>query len=165
MAATSLHPHFKKQYLVKNFPEMNWQSIENTLVLKLATNVNQDDQSTESPSKKIKITSSFYDSDDEDCTENSSINDLSILLKKYMNYPVSESPHDLSQLQATEFSPIKHLFIDLNTKLPSSSSCERLFSIAKLSYSNLRGKLDDDKIDELIVLSANGNQDEYFVKL
>ena len=120
----------------------------------------REDETVESPPKKVKLSSNFYDSDDDDdeSSESNSIIELTTMLKKFMSYPIAETPQDLSQLQASEFLPLKKIFIDLNTKLPSSSSCERLFSVAKLSYNNLRGRMDDKKIDEVIFLAANKDQ-------
>lgn len=153
MAATAIHPHFKERFVTKNFPEKDWTLIQNWLVVKLS--MIEEHQNLSVPlQKKIKLDSTFYESDDDE-EEATTLMECSINLKKYLQAPISDSPKDISQLLNPELRSIKKLFIELNTRLPSSSSCERLFSSSKLSYSNLRNRLDDPKINEIIFLAVN----------
>lgn len=113
------------------------------------------ERSIESPSKKAKMSSAFYDSEDDEDILETSFNENADILRSYLQYKVADDSKDLSQLLVPEFELVKNIFIELNTRLPSSSSCERLFSIAKLNYNNLRSRLNDSKINQLIFLSAN----------
>jgi hypothetical protein len=66
-----------------------------------------------------------------------------------------EQATSMSLLLQPKYEKIKKVFIKYNTKLISSASVERLFSIAKHVLTNSRTRLLDENFEKLIILNVS----------
>ena len=55
------------------------------------------------------------------------------------------------------FPAIQQIFIELNTTLPASVACERLFSIAARLFRPARCSMTDDHFEQQLLLRANSS--------
>ncbi len=73
-------------------------------------------------------------------------------LNKFLEEKITD---DLSTLHSRSL--IKHLFLELNTGLPSSAAVERLLSLGGRVLTPTRTLLSDEHFEMLVFLKANGN--------
>ena len=50
---------------------------------------------------------------------------------------------------------LKKLFVELNTALPASAACERLFSVAGLIFVPNRSSISDEHFEQQLLLRLN----------
>ena len=62
---------------------------------------------------------------------------------------------DEKVLMLNAFPTLKRLFIRFNTTIPSSASCERLFSVVGIILNSRRGRLNLKTLEQLLMLKSN----------
>lgn len=136
-----IHPAFKKDYIVKNFDDVNADHIAEKIIQELdemnTNNLNS------SGSSHLPHLSLFYDEESE-----ADLNDSKQLLETYF----LESDKSLAVLLQQKYAKIKEVFLKHNTQLLSSASFERLFSIAKHVLTYSRTSLADERFEKLVIL-------------
>lgn len=55
----------------------------------------------------------------------------------------------------TSYPAVSSLSLNLNTALPASAACERLFSVTGLIFSPRRGRIDSHKFENQLLLKLN----------
>jgi hypothetical protein len=58
-----------------------------------------------------------------------------------------------------KYAKLRDIFIDLNSKIPSSAAVERLFSTAKRIWTFVRPNIGNKILEEMILLKCNSNAD------
>lgn len=96
---------------------------------------------------------SFWDTDDEDVERD--VNHLAA--QKLLNEFNFSTEKTIQIFRNKYFNPIKLIFMELNTALPSSGAVERLFSIGKLVLKPNRCLLTDEHFEAQLLLHINKN--------
>ena len=145
-----LHPLFKKKYVAKSFPTADISSLEQKIIAKL-TAIKLNSIST-------AVTNTRPQDDDAVCFffgagshQEELADDSKMLLSKYF----AENNKDISLLMDPKYEKIKELFLRYNTKLLSSASCERLFSMAKHVLTATRTNLKDERFEKFVILKIS----------
>lgn len=137
LLASALHPRFK----------LNWLSVNNRFNCERALKeLLENNHLTQNDNENIQ---NHTDSDDfftfDHVEHDEEYNELACYL--------SSSISDVVMLK--QFPNIKDLFIKLNTPLPSSAPCERLFSVGGLVFNDKMGRMSDSLIEEKVLLKMN----------
>jgi hypothetical protein len=142
---------------MKLFPEIDFVLVEEKIVTELNRLMCDSVVAAENISKtKEKLCFSALENflyDDFDSEEDNLVvttNNLAVL----QNY-LKETDRLINVLLRSEYSGIKQLFINYNTQVPTSASCERLFSMAKFVLTASRSLLSDQKFEKLLILKCN----------
>lgn len=147
LVATLVHPKFKRDYIKEKFPEVEIERLENIVLESL-----KDHEST--PSFDLSEESNDLDEFLDVSAQSSNgvqSQDGKVLLENYFH----ESSQEVSLLLQNKYEPLKKLFIKTNTKILSSASCERIFSMAKHIFTASRSSLSDDKFEKLVILKSS----------
>lgn len=153
LVATALHPTFKKTYITDNIINVDIEEIVTKIVRELDL-IDLEQQQTpfqvSTPSvSPVDDNMSYFFSDQPSC-QTTAVNNR-LLLEQYF----AENDKSLELLLQPKYEKIKKVFIKYNTRLLSSASSERLFSLAKHIMTYARTSLLDENFEMLTILNVS----------
>ena len=157
LIATALHPFFKKQKTVCLFPQAHFNEIQNSLLAYLNDfdddeNLSNTESSTQSQRKSDNSRlQNFFGSTFSSFPSNSQNFSNDQVLKDFFD----DNETSLLIYENKKYEKLRRLFIDLNTKIPSSAAVERLFSTAKKIWTFDRPNMSDKLLERTIFLKSN----------
>ena len=145
-----LHPLFKKEYVAKNFPTADISSLEQKIIEKL-TAIKLNSNSTAVTNTRPQDDDAVFFFYGAGSHQEVPVDDSKMLLSKYF----AENNKNISLLMNPNYGQIKELFLRYNTKLLSSASCERLFSMAEHVLTASSTNLKDERFEKLVILKIS----------
>jgi hypothetical protein len=148
----------RKEMLVQLFPEIIFSSIEEKIIFEINKemmnrnfNVVEDNAGLElTDVDKYLLKDILLEGNNTFNNQYSSL-DAKHLLHSYLR----ERERSIKLLLRPEYEVIKKVFMKFNTQVPTSSSCERLFSMAKHIFTATRSLLLDEKFEKLLIMKCN----------
>ena len=140
LLASLSHPEFKTRWIMNQDEKEKAVKLLKAEVSSMIPNV--PDESSEKKEQTLKTTSLFYFEDEETTQEEDEVQSFLKCQKR-----------ELLSLKA--FPTIGRIFRKYNTILPSSASCERLFSRGKLTFGDKRHRLLDSSAEKQVMLNHN----------
>jgi len=76
---------------------------------------------------------------------------------KILSAYINSTSSSLDDLNTNSSAILKNIFLELNTALPASAACERLFSVAGRVFMPNRTRMTDEHFEQQLLLRLNGN--------
>lgn len=156
--ASVVHPFFKRNHVMSLFPFMDFNEIQTEIIQRMEKMT--EDQSCpqnalleqSQSGKQIHRLQGFFGStiSDNNNSLSQNMSDLTIF-----HSFLDDTSNELSIFNNPKYAKLREIFIDLNTKIPSSASVERLFSTAKKFWTYDRPNLSDKRLEQMIFLKSN----------
>lgn len=152
LCATAIHPLFKKKGVSILFPEVDFNTIQYEILRQMENETELAQPEEKNEPNETSRSQTFFNVSLSSSIELSSsdASNLLILEQFFVDPNIS-----LSIFDNPKYVKLRNIFILLNTKIPSSASVERLFSIAKKFWTYDRPNLGDKVLEQMIFLKYN----------
>lgn len=154
--ATALNPFFKRNNLMAVFPDIDFGEIQGALIDRMEQIVAAplNSQSSQTPPKVTmnrRMQKFFGSAISSETSLQAEHQPDAVILREFFD----DQNSDLTIFDNPKYFKLRELFIDLNTKIPSSASVERLFSVAKKFWTFDRPNFSDKRLEHMIFLKSN----------